>query len=173
MRKKVKKLNNHGFSLVEILIAMAILGVVSLTIYSFMMQGSRFYGKQYADADIQSEAQLVANTISDLIVDCEVNISYDNSISNSINPDVSSNVIYAQGKALEISNRDYQFIIFHNDTNLFYLERRPSPSDPSVYEAYDIDNAELLAENITAFDVDLSRVSGKGKGKNIVTFTMT
>lgn len=173
MRKKVKKLNNHGFSLVEILIAMAILGVVSLTIYSFMMQGSRFYGKQYADADIQSEAQLVANTISDLIVDCEVNISYDNSISNSINPDVSSNVIYAQGKALEISNRDYQFIIFHNDTNLFYLERRPSPSNPSVYEAYDINNAELLAENITAFDVDLSRVSGKGKGKNIVTFTMT
>lgn len=172
MRKKMKKMNNHGFSLVEILIAMAILGVVSLTIYSFMMQGSRFYGKQYADADIQSEAQLVANTIADLIVDCEVNISYDNEISNSINPGGSS-VVYAEGKALEISNSDYQFVIFHNGSNLFYLERRPSASDPSVYEAYNIDNAELLAENITAFDVDLSRVSGKGKGKNIVTFSMT
>lgn len=173
MGKKLKKMNNHGFSLVEILIAMAILGVVSLTIYSFMMQGSRFYGKQYADADIQSEAQLVANTISDLIVDCEVNISYDETISNSINPTDTSSVVYAEGKALEISNSDYQFIIFHNGSNLFYLERRPSESDASVYEAYDINNAELLAENITAFDVDLSRVSGKGKGKNIVTFTMT
>jgi len=173
MRKRLKKIDNYGFSLVEILIAMAILGVVSLTIYSFMMQGSRFYGKQYADADIQSEAQLVANTISDLIVDCEVNISYDNTISNSINPTGSSGVIYAEGKALEISNSDYQFIIFHNGSNLFYLERRPSASNSGVYEAYDINNAELLAENITAFDVDLSRVSGKGKGKNIVTFTMT
>lgn len=173
MKKRAVKINNLGFSLVELLIAMAILGVVSLTIYSFMMQGSRFYGKQYADADIQSEAQLVANTISDLIVDCEVNISYDNQISNSLNPADGSGVVYAEGKALEISNSDYQFVIFHNDSNLFYLERRPSASDPSVYEAYNIDNAELLAENITAFDVDLSRVSGKGKGKNIVTFTMT
>lgn len=175
MRKYIKKMNNHGFSLVELLIAMAILGVVSLTIYSFMVTGSRFYGKQSADADIQSEAQLVANTISDLIVDCEVNISYDDQISNQINPagGGAGGTVYAEGKALEISNSDYQFVIFKNDTNLFYLERRPDLSNPNQYEAYNINNAQLLAQNITEFEVDLSRVSGKGKGKNIVTFTMT
>lgn len=175
MRKYIKKMNNHGFSLVELLIAMAILGVVSLTIYSFMVTGSRFYGKQSADADIQSEAQLVANTISDLIVDCEVNISYDDQISNQINPagGGAGSTVYAEGKALEISNSDYQFVIFKNDTNLFYLERRPDLSNPNQYEAYNINNAQLLAQNITEFEVDLSRVSGKGKGKNIVTFTMT
>lgn len=173
LRKKFKgrKLNNRGFSIVEILVAMAILGVVSLTIYSFMITGSRFYGKASSDADIQSEAQLVANTISDLIIDCEVNISYDDQISNSINSQ--AGFIQAQGRTLEISNTDYQFLIFHDGEKLFYLERRPDPANPAVYEAYNINNSELLAENITAFDVDLSRVSGTGKGKNIVTFTMT
>lgn len=167
-----EKLNNSGFSLVEFLIAVAILGVVSLTIYSFMNTGARFYQRTSADADIQSEAQLVANTISDLIVDCEVNISYDNTITNAISGSGGS-VILLNGRVLEISNSDYQFIIFHQDTNLFYLERRPKASDPSQYEAYNLDNAELLAQNITEFEVDLSRVSGKGKGKNIVTFVMT
>ena len=173
LREKLKgrKLNNRGFSIVEILVAMAILGVVSLTIYSFMMTGSRFYQKASSDADIQSEAQLVANTISDLIIDCEVNISYDDQISNSINSDAGS--IQALGRTLEISNTDYQFLIFHDGERLFYLERRPDPSNPNIYEAYNINNSELLAENITAFDVDLSRVSGQGRGKNIVTFTMT
>lgn len=166
-----EKRNNGGFSLVEILIAMAILGVVSLVIYSFMTTGARFYQRTSADADIQSEAQLVANTISDLIVDCEVNISYDTTVSN----DVASpgGTLTFSSRVLEISNSDYQFLIFREDDNLFYLERRPDASDPTRYEAYNMDNAQLLAQNVTEFEVDLSRVSGKGNGKNIVTFYMT
>lgn len=170
VKKERKKLNNHGFSLIEFLIAVAILGVVSLTIYSFMNTGARFYQRSSADADIQTEAQLAANAISNLIIDCEVNISYDDEIS----PGPGGGApIRADGRILEISNSNYQFLIFHRGTNLFYLERRPSAVDSTRYEAYNIDNAELLAQNITEFEVDLSRVSGKGKGKNIVTFVMT
>jgi prepilin-type N-terminal cleavage/methylation domain-containing protein len=170
--REKRKLNNHGFSLVELLVAMAILGIVSLAVYTFMNSGARLYQKTSSDADIQSEAQLVANTISDLIIDCEVNISYEPEISNSVGGGAAT-PITAQGRILEISNSDYQFLIFRQEDNLFYLERRPSAADPTVYEAYDINNAELLAQNITAFDVDLSRLSGKGQGKNIVTFSMT
>ncbi|MGN0131745.1 MAG: PilW family protein [Lachnospiraceae bacterium] len=177
-RGKNKKLNNKGFSLVEILVAMAILGVVSLAIYSFMNTGARLYQKTSSDADIQTEAQLVANSISDLIIDCEINISYGPTVSDRIpeykgtvsgsglpggsNPDADN--------ILEIDNNNYQFLIIPDGENLFYLERR-AQAGSDVYEAYDLSKAQLLAENVTDFSVDLSRVTGKSK--NIVTFSLT
>ena len=216
------KMNNKGFSLVELLIAMAILAVVSLCVYSFMNTGARLYGKTSSDADIQKEAQLVANTISDLIIDCEVNIRYDNTVSDSIGSggsggaggaggaggeggtggegeaggeggagealDTESAVdgedaaeggeggagegvdVDANDEILEISNSDYQFLIIQDDDKLFYLERRANAST-GVYDPYDLSKAELLAENVTDFDVDLSRVTGKRR--NIVSFSMT
>lgn len=177
-RGKSRKVNNKGFSLVEILVAMAILGVVSLAIYSFMNTGAKLYQKTSSDADIQTEAQLVANTVSDLIIDCELNISYGPTVSDRIpeykgtvsggslpggsNPDADN--------ILEIDNNNYQFLIIPDGEKLFYLERR-AQSGSDNYEAYDLSKAQLLAENVTDFSVDLSRVTGKNK--NIVTFALT
>lgn len=195
---KRKTINNDGFSLVELLVAMAIMGIVSVIIYSFMVSSSRFYEKTSADTDIQMEAQLVANAISDLIIDCEVNIRYDESVSDQI-PDAFNSGegsgetteegggeatppaggdggIKADpddGKTLEIDNCDYQFLIINaEDDKLYYLERQADPSTGTYTGAFDLANAELLAENVSAFSVDLSRVKGKGK-ENIVTFNMT
>lgn len=175
---KKRKMNNKGFSLVEILVAMAILGVVSLAIYSFMNTGARLYQKTSSDADIQTEAQLVANSISDLIIDCEVNISYGPTVSDRI-PEYSGSVSSSSlpggsdpsvDNILEIDNNNYQFLIIPDGEKLFYLERR-AQAGTDTYEAYDLSKAQLLAENITDFSVDLSRVTGKSK--NIVTFSMT
>lgn len=177
-RGKSKKMNNKGFSLVEILVAMAILGVVSLAIYSFMNTGARLYQKTSSDADIQTEAQLVANTISDLIIDCEINISYGETVSDRV-PEYTGTVSGSSlpggtnpdaDNILEIDNNNYQFLIIPDGEKLFYLERR-AQAGSDTYEAYDLSKAQLLAENVTDFSVDLSRVSGKNK--NIVTFSMT
>lgn len=195
--KKKEKLNNDGFSMVELLVATAILGIVSVIIYSFMVSGSRFYEKTSADTDIQMEAQLVANQISDLIIDCEVNIRYDESVSDQIpdafnsgsgsgdteeeggetpDPPESGDGIKADpddGKTLEIDNCDYQFLIINGeDDKLYYLERTADPATNTYVGDFDLSKAELLAENVSEFSVDLSRVKGKGQ-ENIVTFSMT
>ncbi len=178
LQGKKRKMNNKGFSLVEILVAMAILGVVSLAIYSFMNTGARLYQRTSSDADIQTEAQLVANSISDLIIDCEVNISYGPTVSDRI-PEYTGSVSAGglpggtnpdADNILEIDNNNYQFLIIPDGEQLFYLERR-AQAGTDTYEAYDLSKAQLLAENVTDFSVDLSRVTGKSK--NIVTFSMT
>lgn len=178
LQGKKRKMNNKGFSLVEILVAMAILGVVSLAIYSFMNTGARLYQRTSSDADIQTEAQLVANSISDLIIDCEVNISYGPTVSDRI-PEYTGSVSAGglpgganpdADNILEIDNNNYQFLIIPDGEKLFYLERR-AQAGTDTYEAYDLSKAQLLAENVTDFSVDLSRVTGKSK--NIVTFSMT
>ncbi len=197
---KRKKLNNDGFTIAELLIATAILGIVSVIIYSFMVSSSRFYERTSSDTDIQMEAQLVANTISDLIIDCEVNIRYDESVSDQIPDAFNSGAGEGEaeeeggeaeapapeegddsgikadpddGKTLEIDNSDYQFLIINaEDDKLYYVERTADPATGTYTGDFDLANAELLAENVTEFSVDLSRVNGLGK-ENIVTFSMT
>lgn len=199
--KKGKKVDNAGFSLVELLVVMAILGVIAVIIYTLMTSSSRFYQRASSDADIQMEAQLVANTISDLIIDCEVNIRYQREVSEQIpeafnsgegsgdteeeggsgpaegeensNPNDIQLKDPNDGKTLEIDNSNFQFLIINSaDDKLYYVERTADPSTGRYTGSFNLANAELLAENVSQFSVDLSRLKGKGK-ENIVTFSLT
>ncbi len=199
--KQREKLDNAGFSLVELLVAMAILGVVAVIIYTMMTSSSRFYQRASSDADIQMEAQLVANTISDLIIDCEVNIRYQQEVSQQIpeafnsgegsgdaeeeggsgdaeeaensNPNDIQLKDPDDGKTLEIDNSNFQFLIINStDDKLYYIERTADPSTGQYTGSFSLANAELLAENVSQFSVDLSRLKGKGR-ENIVTFSLT
>lgn len=201
--RKRKRMNNSGFTIAELLVATAILSVIVVVVYSFMASSSRFYEKASADADIQMEAQLVANSISDLIIDCEVNIRYQKEVSEQVpdglgsedgegapSEEDSENAkdegdnpgdIHIKddesdpndGKTLEIDNSDYQFLIINSDDDkLYYVERKADPATGKYTGDFSLANAELLAENVSKFEVDLSRLKGEGQ-ENIVSFTLT
>ena len=70
--------NQKGFTLVELIIAIAILAVVSLAICGFIVVGSRGYTAANTDIMLQQEAQLALNQISDVIIDTTDSISYGN-----------------------------------------------------------------------------------------------
>lgn len=166
-----RKLNNSGFTLVELLVAMSILAVVGLIVYSFMNTSSRLYSKTSSDADIQTEAQLAANTVSDLVIDCEVNIgdNSDGKISDKIGTPGGSGTAITVGNVLEVDNSDYQFLIIHDESKdqLFYVERKAVDGSGN-YELFNPDKAELLAENVTEFEPNLNRV----EDEKILTFAM-
>ena len=66
---KKKKLNNKGFSLVELLVAMAVGGIVLVVIGSFVTSGTRFFNKQSNSIDLQNELQVSSNRITDSLME--------------------------------------------------------------------------------------------------------
>ena len=67
---------NKGFSLIELIIAIAILVIVTGAVCSFIVITSRNYANGNNDIGVQQEAQLAFNQISDVVIDARNSINY-------------------------------------------------------------------------------------------------
>ena len=167
---KVKKNNimieNKGFSIVELLIAVAIAAIVGASVFSFMSVGAKTFSFNSADVNIQNESQLAFNQMQELIIDTAVGVEYYNKDTNSIiGTDTLADDSY--DKLLRLYNLDVIYEIWwdHDDEKLYYSEYaahvessvsenkviKNDPSNPEVGDA-------LMSEYITGFAVDLSRL---------------
>ncbi len=75
-KMKQMKLGNKGLTIVELVCAIAIFGVLSATIGGIMVFGARSYQNSTKEVELQRESQLTANQISDLIIDTTSSVSY-------------------------------------------------------------------------------------------------
>ncbi len=71
MRKDQK-----GFTIVELIIAIAIMSIVLAAVCGFIIVGSRNYAAANSDITIQQEAQLALNQMSDVLIDTTRSINY-------------------------------------------------------------------------------------------------
>ena len=69
--------NNKGLTLVELITATAILGVVALSASAFMVAGARTYNSVNYAVRLQSEAQIVMAQLQEYTVDCSTGIAWD------------------------------------------------------------------------------------------------
>lgn len=60
-----KKLNNKGITLTELLVTIAISGIVFTVIVALISSGMRFFNKQSNTINLQNELQLVSNQITE------------------------------------------------------------------------------------------------------------
>ena len=67
---KNMKLNNRGMTLVEMIVAFAILGLVSTSIFSMMTTGTKTYTKLTNAIKVQYDAQLASAKIERQILNC-------------------------------------------------------------------------------------------------------
>lgn len=67
MFKRKKKLNNKGFTLMELMVALAVSATVMTIIGSFVTQGSKFYSKTGNSVNLQNELQEVSNVVCDTL----------------------------------------------------------------------------------------------------------
>ena len=70
------KRENKGFSLVELIVVIAIFSVVSVVVGGFLFAASRSYSINANELNLQDEAQLVANQMQEMILDTSYGISY-------------------------------------------------------------------------------------------------
>lgn len=175
MRKKLRiQKQNSGFSLVELIIAIAILVIVTGAVCSFIIITSRNYANGNNDISVQQEAQLALNQMSDVIIDATESINY-------VGYDDSDQPVKAlkdsefaftpEKKALIVYNTEpdhYMFYWQKSDESLYFSVADADGNFPMPGE--NSTDCVLLAENVTDFQVDLSQVEERRVVKLMLNF---
>lgn len=172
---KMKKMNNKGFSLLELLIAMAILAVIAVTLVQFMGSSSKTYTKTSAEATVQSEAQIVANAISDRIIDCEVNLNYvpqgDAKDVRAVINNLSGTNLGSEtdGSILQVSNTLMRFaLVLDRDKKVIYYIEQTRTDPAAAFANYNYNDKQVLAQNVKDFSVNIDRYATE----NIIYFEL-
>ena len=142
-------IGKKGFTLVEIIVSLAIMTIVAGAVGAFMVAGNNSYMRGNKELTLQEEAQLTANQIIDMIIDVEKDIQFKQS---------------DDGSTAEL------FLENEKDSYLLQWRQGSGAADPGKVYFYESDNTldadgnlvwsseSLLAEYVTSFDVDLSGV---------------
>ena len=135
--KKLRK-NNQGFTLTELIVSTAILGIVAVAASAFMIAGTRTYSSVNYSVRLQYEAQIAMAQLQEYTVDCADGIAWDDD----------AKILY---------------IVNGTDVHLFKYDSDPTAQTLSyakVLRADDLKEDEieydLAAEHITDMDVKLN-----------------
>ncbi|MBQ6888615.1 MAG: prepilin-type N-terminal cleavage/methylation domain-containing protein [Lachnospiraceae bacterium] len=148
---------NRGLTLVELLVTIAILSIVLVIATSFMMTGSRSFAKGNADAQVQKEAELAVNQMEDMIIDVNggVDMLKDDSTGDR------ELILYNAGGAGGVVEFTKESIIYKKTDEKIVCSKWNMKYD-TASDTYSVDSAiytdQLLAENVTEFEVDLSDI---------------
>jgi len=142
--------NSKGFSLVELIVALAIFGIAGVAVFGFTVNSSRIYQRSNVDVKLQYEQQMAVNQIRDMVVESDKGIYYDEANKTL--------ALYGAVKNEE-SGKVYPVTIirYNQPEGKIYFGTKEF-SAVTEFTFADEDAKKLLAEDVTNFDVDLSQV---------------
>lgn len=118
--KKGKKHNNKGFTLIEVLVALAVSSVVITIVIAFISQGSRFYKTQSNTINLQNELQETSNVITDTLQEA----TYLSITSDSKNLEVyTGSYDIKEGKKLFTSDKGSSRYILRDGTGIYVFDK--------------------------------------------------
>ena len=165
--------NNKGFTLVELLVATAIIAIVITAITGFMVVGSRTFASTSAEVNLQHESQLAFNQLQDLIIDTALGVEYCYVGSGGSMSDHGTRIMDDSGITIPLGDVTYKKLYMYNESKayvviweaatsrLFYEEQSISV-DPSGNPTLTpiLTNARM-ADYIVEFSADLNRLEEK------------
>lgn len=145
--------NNRGLTLVELLVTIAILGIVLVIATSFMVTGSRSFTSGNADTTVQKEAELAVNQMEDMVIDVNGGVDMlDDSTKTELilyNAGGEGGAVTYTKEAITWDKSAEQILC--SKWNVIYDIATDNYVEDSV-----IYSGQLLAEHVTGFQVDLS-----------------
>lgn len=184
------RIGKKGFTLVEVIVSLAIMTIVAGSVGAFIVAGNNSYLRGNKELTLQEEAQLAANQMIDLIIDVEKEIKF--------TPDHSDTAVDLDGNTAkdaagnEITTAHVRELLLVNNENTYMIRWQGTASGDYatanqvyLYEVKNTTDADgnlvvgdpttatpaLMAEHVTSFSVDLSQVKDKRKVILNMTFT--
>lgn len=145
--------DNKGLSLIELIVAIAILGIVSIMCLGFIVSGMNGYSAVSSNINLQNKAQMTMNFIREYVIDCNEGLYY-----SSADNILADNILYvfASNKAINEEDKVYTAHIFRynsSDNNLYYGEH-PATLDSGEFVCSNAAR-DLLANGVSSFSVEL------------------
>lgn len=184
------RIGKKGFTLVEVIVSLAIMTIVAGSVGAFIVTGNNSYLRGNKELTLQEEAQLAANQMIDLIIDVEKDINF--------TPDHTGTAVDLDGSTAkdaagnEITTAHVSELRLVNNENTYMIRWQGTASGDYatanqvyLYEVKNTTDADgnlvvgdpttatpaLMAEHVTSFSVDLSQVKDKRKVILNMTFT--
>lgn len=175
------KRENKGFSLVELIVVIAIFSVVGIVVGGFLLTASRSYSINATELNLQEEAQLVSNQVQEMILDTAYGISYqyvvvDDTGASLIDYMENDAVALPEGdlsqKDVYIYGKDQYYHIFWNkeEQQLFLKEYEKNAGGSYVLVAGMPNEGVMFGQYISDFTVDLSKVASDRLVSYSITF---
>lgn len=181
--------DQKGFTLVELIIAVAILSIVAAAVCGFIVVGSRSYAAANSDITVQQDAQLALNQMSDVLIDTTRSVNYagyDAAGSPTLVLKDSELAFAPSAKSLTMyngtstkqadgsvtveegnGNKNYQFYWDKTDETLYYAE---VPITTDTFPALGDPGWVVLADHVTDFSIDLTQMEEKRVAQIAMTF---
>jgi prepilin-type N-terminal cleavage/methylation domain-containing protein len=125
------KKDNKGFTLIELIIAMAVAAILIAAVGYFLLVGSKAYESAKYEVDLQAEAQILMNQIKDCVLECNALDNYD-SIQNGFTLYyITENPSAATESEKKMITRKETFWLDISEKKLYYKkETRDSVTEP-------------------------------------------
>lgn len=168
-KERAWKLKNKGFTLIEMIVTVAIIAIFSGVVLTFISTGSGVYRNTFSNSKVQMETQETFDKIEDLIIDANRSLYYANGSGSNIGTEIQNDIkekggTNSTGSKTFISCNEYE----NNDgtSQYIYDVLDWQASDGKIYYSrreYTAQSSSDNSENEDQNDADIQALSDESE----------